>query len=193
MTKMRLLSLCCPALISLMVATSAVALPVFGGNPPIGLLPHILPIDPHFRWSLRGADFGSGSLDETGGNITAFTGTIDSFSVSLLGGNGQAISPSGAFIYDNILYPTDVSTLDVDGVLVTWNGGEANLWGNGAPDNYSFYTFVNGSYTTSNAGIDTFSIKAPEPGTWAMAIALLGFFGLGFMARSFQRKDRKTA
>lgn len=54
------------------------------------------------------------------------------------------LSPSGAFIADDQLYPGQDPSLDVYGLLFTGNGREINIWGTG-PGTYSYYSF-NGSF-----------------------------------------------
>ena len=149
-------------------------------------------------WSLSGdGDTGSGSLTyNASGDITSFTGIIDGNLVSLLGGqpgSGGAVSPSGLFIYDNILYPTgsapgvtSPSLLDNDGVLFSYAGGEGNIWGNGSSD-YAFYTESAGSYVKQNGTGEVFAISAPEPATWMMLLS--GFGLLGFMMRGSRRRQ----
>jgi hypothetical protein len=53
-------------------------------------------------------------------------------------------SSSGAFIADDILYPGQNPTLDVDGLLFTGDGLEINIWNDGGGVPYSYYSF-NGS------------------------------------------------
>ena len=60
--------------------------------------------------------------------------------LALLGGQpgGQATSPSGAFLFDNIVFPSSDPVFDVSGLLFTISGHEGNIWGNGAPGSYSY-------------------------------------------------------
>ena len=110
----------------------------------------------------------AGTYLATAGTVTV-TGTQDIGTFPLYpGGPGVTTSPNGAFIYDNLAYPSSDPTLDVDGLLFDNSGGlETNIWGNSA-GNYSFYTGWNtGNYPiqiTSN-GSFTFDVAStPDPG-----------------------------
>jgi hypothetical protein len=102
-----------------------------------------------YNWTLSGTDTGSGTLtagapDGSGFDITAFTGTVDGNLIAGLLGfpldpAGPAISPLGAFIYDNIVFPGSVPVFDTSGILFSISGTEGNIWGNSGPDDYSYY------------------------------------------------------
>jgi hypothetical protein len=99
--------------------------------------------------------------------------------------------------YDNILYVHGTSLLipceltpaltnqylDAYGVLLSYNGIEGEIWGNGpfgAPGTYTFATqnssgVPDGPYLYSSP-TESFAISTPEPSTWAMM--LIGFAGL---------------
>jgi hypothetical protein len=127
-------------------------------------------------------------------------------------GTPVGVSGSPAFSayglsYDNILYadgtsvliPCDLTPaltnqyLDAYGVLLSYNGIEGEIWGNGPfgpPATYTFATQnstsgVNGGYLYSN-DLESFAISTPEPSTWAMM--LVGFAGLGFSGYRSSRK-----
>jgi hypothetical protein len=133
--------------------------------------------DSSFTFTI-GTETGSGTLNlisqsagtylATAGTVTV-TGTQDIGTFPLYpGGPGVTTSPNGAFIYDNLAYPSSDPTLDADGLLFDNGGGlETNIWGNSA-GNYSFYTGLNaGNYPiqiTSN-GSFTFNVAStPDPG-----------------------------
>ena len=98
-----------------------------------------------FLWALDGgvgtglAGAGSlqtGTADGDGFDVVALSGTIDGLPVSLSGGDPghMAISPSGAFNYDNIVDPASPSALlDAYGLLLSIAGEEGNIWYNGTP------------------------------------------------------------
>jgi hypothetical protein len=140
------------------------------------------------------------SMDNGGFDILSFTGKIDGSWVNLIGGDpgfGYATSATGQFIYDNILYSASdgpgggsqgcaVSNgfLDCYGLLLSYRGGEANLFANTGTD-YEFLNCYNGCYGGSSTG-DTFSIaSAPEPEAFALlGAALLALGGLGLRRKS---------
>jgi hypothetical protein len=118
-----------------------------------------------YNWTLSGVDTGSGTLtvgapDGSGFDITAFTGTIDGTPIGGLIGSpldpgGPAYSPTGYFIYDNIVYPGPAPVLDTSGILFSISGQEANIWGNSGPNDYSFYECC---YAVANDRVDTFKL-----------------------------------
>ena len=124
----------------------------------------------------------AGQLFTTGSDVTSMTGTINGMSItSLIGSAGVQTSPSGAFYFDNIVYPGPA--LSSNGLLfsVTGDAGgqEWNLWGNGGTSG-SLYSFVSGGYNVQTNG--TLNISAvPEPESYAMLLAGLGL--MGFMVR----------
>src|SRR6516162_9310092 len=85
-----------------------------------------------YNWTLSGADTGSGTLtagapDGSGFDITAFTGAIDGNTIDGLLGSpldprAPSVSPLGAFIYDNIVYPGPDPMLDTSGILFSISG-----------------------------------------------------------------------
>ncbi|HVP00746.1 MAG TPA: PEP-CTERM sorting domain-containing protein [Bryobacteraceae bacterium] len=110
---------------------------------------------------------GNGTFTATSGS-----GFFNSDPIVLIPGSG--ISPSGAFIYDSVLYPAANPKLDIDGLLFrdTVTGAELNIWGN-ANGTYSTYLgFGPGNYPlqyNSPAGITLGQV--PEPGTWFLMLA----------------------
>ncbi|HUB15939.1 MAG TPA: MYXO-CTERM sorting domain-containing protein [Acetobacteraceae bacterium] len=162
-----------------------------------------------YTWTLSGGGgSGSGSLttgaaDYGGFDITAFSGQLDGVPVAgLLGGQpggGEGYSPSGAFIYDNMLYPSSNSTegalLDNGGILFAIAGGEGNIWGNfRGPGGYSYYTSVSGNYLIQNNAA-SFTIadppsSVPEPSP--AGLVALGVVGLGLTRRRRGSARRNT-
>jgi hypothetical protein len=91
--------------------------------------------------SLNTIDQGNGQFLASGGSLTV-TGASDIGTYPLYPGGPTAIdSPSGQFIFDNILFPTYPTTnpaIDVDGLLFRNSSGfEVNIWGNGI-NNYEY-------------------------------------------------------
>jgi PEP-CTERM motif len=144
-----------------------------------------------YDWTLSGTDTGSGTLttgapDGNGFDITAFTGTVDGNPIDGLLGlpldpGGPTISPLGAFIYDNIVFPGSVPVFDTSGVLFSISGTEGNIWGNNGPIDYSYYECC---YVISNDQIDTFTLTPAAVGE-PSSIALFGsgLLGLWFVRR----------
>ena len=152
-----------------------------------------------FLWTLDGGVWtglaGAGSLqtaaaDGGGFDVVALSGTIDGLQVSLLGGDPGhvAISPSGAFNYDNIVDPASRGALlDAHGLLLSIAGEEGNIWGNGIPGSYSYWRGIGPTYYYSDSSV-SFTLTAeasgnpspdpasvPEPASLAMlAVGLLG-------------------
>ena len=144
-----------------------------------------------YNWTLSGTDTGSGALtagapDGSGFDITAFTGTIDGNPIDGMLGSpleprGPTISPLGAFIYDNIVYPGSAPVFDTSGVLFSISGTEGNIWGNNGPQDYSYYMCC---YAVANDQVDTFTLTRAAVGE-PSSLALLGSgpLGLWFVRR----------
>ncbi len=116
--------------------------------------------------ALTSQDLGGGELLATTGSLTV-TGGSDLGTYPLYpGGPGVTTSPGGAFIFDDLVFPAQDPTLDPDGLVFVGGGSEINIWGNSL-DNYSFYTYIGGTYTTqvTSAGFFTTAVNAtPDPG-----------------------------
>jgi len=88
--------------------------------------------------NLNTTDIGNGEFLATSGTLTV-TGGEDVGEYSLFpGGPGEMNSPSGYFLYDDLLYPSLDPDVDNGGLLFTGNGLEINIFSLG-PDNYQFY------------------------------------------------------
>jgi hypothetical protein len=144
-----------------------------------------------YNWTLSGTDTGSGTLtagapDGSGFDITALTGTIDGNLIDGLLGSpldpgGPTISPLGAFIYNNIVYPGLAPVFDTWGVLFSISGTEANIWGNSGPHDYSYYECC---YLKSNDEVDTFTLTQAAVGEpSSLALFGSGLLGLWFVRR----------
>jgi hypothetical protein len=134
-------------------------------------------------------DITTGSPDNGGFDITSATGTVLGDPVSLAGGNpgsAGAISSDGAFIYDNILYPTSNPVIDWYGLLLQDVAKNpqflyANIFGDSA--GLLLYTSFQGGYPVQNnsySGTLTGPAATPLPPTWTMLLA--GFVCLGFLS-----------
>lgn len=144
-----------------------------------------------YDWTLSGTDTGSSTLtagasDGSGFDITAFTGTIDGNPIDGLLGSplepgGPTISPLGAFIYDNIVYPGSAPVFDTWGVLFSISGTEGNIWGNNDPHDYLYYECC---YAVANDQVDTFTLTQAAVGEPpSLALVGSGLLGLWFVRR----------
>ncbi|HKH99615.1 MAG TPA: hypothetical protein VJ999_10940 [Candidatus Sulfotelmatobacter sp.] len=80
------------------------------------------------------------------------------------GGPNQTTSPSGKFLYDNLLYPGVVPPVNNNGPLFIGGGFEFNLWSNfPGPDNYEFDDYNGIAYTNDAVG-PTFTLSAAPGG-----------------------------
>ncbi len=163
-------------------------------NPPASPGSFAPGLDPLFDFTFSlGPDTGFGSInatDEGGGVFLATSGTVtvtggsDIGTYSLVaGGPGGTLSPSGAFIYDNLVYPGNDPTLDGDGLLFAGGGLEINIWGN-FPGDYNFDSFNGGGYnvTDEESGVVAFGVvTTPEPSAFFLLGSLL--VGLGISRR----------
>jgi len=118
----------------------------------------------------------SGSLDMTSGSIT---GIYSLFS----GGGSPTYSPKGAFIYDNMTFSgTAAVNLNYWGLLFVGKGLEINIWGNGAGNPYSFWSYNGSSYNVSSNAA-TFSIVAPAASPAAVPVpSTVWLFGSALIA-----------
>ena len=113
--------------------------------------------------TLTATDLGGGQYLATGGTLTV-TGGADVGTYSLYpGGPGVTTSPSGAFIYDNVVTSGSNPFLDVDGLLFTGGGLEINIWGN-SPNNYSFYSSNVSGYNVSCFAGSPSAVLGPPAG-----------------------------
>lgn len=160
----------------------------------LGLSPAAVRAD-SFTWTDIGAGItsASGTLTATSvGNgeyiVNSGTAMFNGDSMTLVAGTGSAqLSPSGLFIFDNVLFLSSNPVLDVDGLLFADSlGTELNIWGNGTPGSYSTYTGADGSYPLQDT-VSTFSIvpavPTPEPSALILlVVGLLAFTGLAWRA-----------
>ena len=145
----------------------------------------------------------SGYLDVTGG------GASGSWALYTAGGAttfpNYFYSPSGAYVYNNAVYPDGnnpqyggvVSLLDNYGLLFTQiNGNELNLWGNpngsytlggnvGGWQNFNVAINIDGSGGSGGASLPIIA-PVPEPGTLAL------FLSGGFVLLAGIQRTRKN-
>ncbi len=132
-------------------------------------------------------------------NVTASTtpSVVGSYSLAP-GGPAAFLSPSGAFIVDNILYNASDPYLDVYGLLglgfASTAGTELNLWGNGSSGNYSLYAWqpTNG-YVLQFNGQATSSIAAVVPEAPSLLAGMLMLLPLCGSVFRIVRNRKTTA
>jgi hypothetical protein len=159
--------------------------------------------------------FGDGSFWATSGTLILTQSSDHNASVgtySLLAeGPGPAISPSGLFAVDNLIYPgnnaagghnnsgtygvgiiSGPSELTIYGLVFgqpgTGSQSEINIWGVGN-DSYALWSEANGSYNIQISSGGSFTLTAnPEPAS----LTLLGL-GLACVAGYTWRRRKKAA
>ena len=128
----------------------------------------------------------SNTLDAVGGfDITGVSGTFGGNAITSLFVNpNQPNSSSGAFTWDNVLFPTATRAFDRFGVAFTTAAGTFNVFDGiadgGTTDPTTPFGLIVASTGAETFGTGTLIAAVPEPSTWAMMI--LGFLGVGFMA-----------
>ncbi len=101
--------------------------------------------------SLNTTDIFNGQFLATAGTLTV-TGGQDVGTYPLYpGGPVEELSPSGKFLFDNVLYPSIDPGIDNGGLLFIGSGLEINIWSN-SPDNYEFEDWTGSSYTNNATG-----------------------------------------
>ena len=133
--------------------------------------------------TLIATDNGDGTF-----TVVSASGFFNSDPIQLIPGSG--ISPSGLFIFNNVLYPSGNPQLDVDGLLFidTITGAEINIWGNGPypPTFYSTYTGLNGGYPLADTS-SVFTLSSPELPTSALLVMGVTLIILGQRRGRFRK------
>lgn len=139
-----------------------------------------------------GVDKAFGQLSTDAGNVAiggylTVTEGLDVGTYALYGNPNApsaSYSPTGAFLYDNVLLPSSTPSLNTNGLLFTGGGREVNIWGNGGEHDYSFYSFENGGYSVAQDRSGTFTLTpAPEP----VSAGVLSTGVLGLLSRRRRR------
>jgi hypothetical protein len=148
---------------------------------PLSANPSMAAFEPLFDFSyIDNLDTGYGTVNTTdngGGQFLATSGFLVVTATGtnnpsggmyplFPGGPAQQTSPSGHFLFDDLLYPGVVPPIDNRGLLFIGGGFEINLWSNfPGPDNYEFEDWNGSAYTnnaTSLAGVPF--VLTPAPG-----------------------------
>jgi hypothetical protein len=141
-------------------------------------------------------DEGNGSFLATSGTLTVTSssdGGVDVGTYSLVPGSGGAeiASPTGAFLYDDLIFPGQTPGVDNGGLLFSGNNQnsqstEINIYSTGTALDF-VSGFSPGNYDVVDQGTGTLTFAAtPEPSAVALFATVL--LGLGiFCRRSFAR------
>ena len=126
---------------------------------------------------------GGGLFGVTGGSLTVTAGSHDAGTYSLYPNTNPwnvVYSPSGYFIYNDVLYPGSNPQLDYYGLLFTSGGLEINIYSpNGSPGSYQFYD--NTGYNSPAAFLAS---AVPEPSSCTLCgFALVSVAGIALRKR----------
>jgi hypothetical protein len=108
------------------------------------------------------SDNGDGTFTATSGFLVVLSGP-DAGTYDLFPNPNPPFpfgSPSGAFIVDDILYPSQNPTLDVFGLLFTGGGLEINIWNDGGGVPYSYFSWNGSSYNVASSEAASFTLAS---------------------------------
>jgi hypothetical protein len=131
-----------------------------------------------FTYLGNGGHQASGTLtaiDNGNGSFTAIAGTgqYDGFAITLIQNPTpptQVISPSGFFLYDDLVFPGQNPLMTIGGLLFSIHDGSAtelNIWGNG-PYPANLYTAYLNNNVNDNGRMTMLLI--PEPSTLPLTL-----------------------
>jgi hypothetical protein len=105
---------------------------------------------------LQASDNGDGTFTATGGYLIVISGPIVGTYDLFPNPNppGTFLSPSGVFICDDQVFPSQNPTLDVFGLLFTGGGLEINIWNDGGGVPYTYFAFDTNTLTFPVASIE---------------------------------------
>lgn len=136
--------------------------------------------------SLNGTAMGADAYHATGGTVTVNGIAADSGLYNLLPvGPSWMLSPSGAFLVDNMVYTVLDPHLDYAGLLGfhASNGVELNIWGV-SPGVYSVYAWTPGSgYSTTFTGAGSMSVSVIPDGGASLVLLGSALGGLAVLKR----------
>ncbi len=147
---------------------------------PLSATPMTSAFEPLFDFSyVANLDTGFGSVNTTDNGNGQYLATAGSLTVTATGtgvpnggtyplypgGPAQTTSPSGKFLYKNVLYPSAVPLIDNNGLLFIGSGFEINVWSNfPGPNNYEFDDYNGAAYTNDAVGNPFTLTEAPGAG-----------------------------
>ncbi len=146
---------------------------------PLSATPATAAFDPLFDFIYTiNLDIGYGSVSTTDAEEGQFLATSGFLTVIATGDGGpdggtyplypggpaQTSSPLGSFLYDNVVFPSQVPVIDNNGLLFTGGGYEINVWSDfPGPDDYEFDDSTAPQVYTNDATGVPFSL-IPAPG-----------------------------
>lgn len=132
--------------------------------------------------SLVTQDLDDGRFVATSGDLTVTVGeALGSYSL-LPGGPDPVLSPTGTYLFDNVVEPGSVSAFTNGGLVFGGAGFEINIY-SVAPGEFKFDFFTNG-VNTIDAGTGTMVLSTvPEP-----SALLLGAIGLSALVVARRRQ-----
>jgi hypothetical protein len=113
--------------------------------------------------SLNTTDAGDGQFLATTGTLTVTAGQDIGAYPLYRGGPTQTASPSGRFLFDNVLFPSIDPGIDNNGLLFLASGLEINIWSDD-PDDYEFDDWDGTDYTNDIQGAPFTMNVAPGGG-----------------------------